>query len=85
MLLRPILIKIIMRLDEIKKGGFFRVKNLNCCNDCVSRLMSMGLLPDQEIRLVHEAPLGDPIAVEFNDCQISLRLDDAAHVEVEPI
>ncbi|MBL6913718.1 MAG: ferrous iron transport protein A [Puniceicoccaceae bacterium] len=74
-----------MRLNEIKKGGLFRVKNLNCCNECVSRLMSMGLLPDQEIRLVHEAPLGDPIAVEFNGCHISIRLKDAAHVEVEPI
>lgn len=74
-----------MRLNEIKKGGLFRVKNLNCCNDCVSRLMEMGLLPDQEIRLMHEAPLGDPIAVEFNGCHISVRLEDAAHVEVEPI
>ncbi len=74
-----------MRLDEIQRGGFFQVKNLDCCNECVQRLMSMGLLPDQEIRLVHEAPLGDPIAVEFNGCQISLRLRDAAHVEVEAI
>lgn len=74
-----------MRLNEIQRGGMFRVKNLDCCNDCINRLMSMGLLPDQEIRLVHEAPLGDPIAVEFNGCQISVRLLDAAHVEVEAI
>ena len=74
-----------MKLNEIQKGGLFRVKNLNCCNDCVSRLMEMGLLPDQEIRLMHEAPLGDPIAVEFNGCHISVRLDDAKHVEVERI
>ena len=74
-----------MRLNEIKKGGLFRVKNLNCCNDCVSRLMELGLLPDQEIRLVHEAPFGDPIAVEFNGCQISVRREDASHVEVEPL
>lgn len=74
-----------MRLNEIQKGGLFRVKNLNCCNDCVSRLMAMGLLPDQEIRLTHEAPLGDPIAVEFNGCHISVRLEDASHVEVEAI
>lgn len=74
-----------MRLDKIKKGGLFRVKELNCTNDCIARLMALGLLPDQEIRLVHEAPLGDPIAIEFNDCQISLRRSDAANVEVEPI
>lgn len=74
-----------MRLNEIKRGDFFRVKKLDCRCDSISRLMSMGLLPDQEIRLVHEAPLGDPIAVEFNGCQVSLRLQDAAHVEVELI
>ncbi len=74
-----------MRLDQINKDGLFRVKNLNCDNECIARLMSMGLLPDQEIRLVHEAPLGDPIAIEFNGCHMSLRLADAANVEVEPI
>jgi ferrous iron transport protein A len=74
-----------MRLDQIKKNGLFRVKELNCDNECIARLMLMGLLPDQQIRLVHEAPLGDPIAIEFNGCHISLRLADAANVEVEPI
>lgn len=74
-----------MRLNQITKDGLFRVKSLNCENECVARLMSMGLLPDQEIRLLHEAPLGDPIAIEFNGCNISLRLVDAANIEVEPI
>jgi ferrous iron transport protein A len=74
-----------MRLDKIKKDGLFRVKSLNCDNACIARLMSMGLLPDQEVRLVHEAPLGDPIAIEFNGCQISLRIADASCIEVEPI
>ncbi|MDP4610661.1 MAG: ferrous iron transport protein A [Opitutales bacterium] len=74
-----------MRLDQIKKGGLFRVKEVDCSNDCIARLMSMGLLPDQEIRLIHEAPLGDPIAVEFNGCHMSIRLSDAAGVEVEQI
>jgi Fe2+ transport system protein FeoA len=72
-----------MRLDQIKKDGKFRVTKVNCDNDTISRLMSMGLLPGQEIRLTHEAPLGDPIAVEFQGCHISLRLRDAAEVEVE--
>ncbi len=74
-----------MRLNQITKDGLFRVKSLNCDNECVARLMSMGLLPDQEIRLLHEAPLGDPIAIEFNGCNMSLRLVDAANIEVEPI
>ena len=74
-----------MRLDQIKKDGTFRVTKLNCDNDCIARLMSMGLLPKQEIRLTHEAPFGDPIAIEFNGCHMSLRLNDAAEIEVEKL
>ena len=74
-----------MRLDQISKDGFFQVTALNCENRCIGRLMSMGLVPGQKIRLVHEAPLGDPIAIEFNDCHMSLRLSDAADIEVETL
>ena len=74
-----------MRLDQIHKDGHFRVTSLNSENPCISRLMTMGLLPEQEIRLIHEAPLGDPIAIEFNDCYMTLRLCDAAEIEVEAI
>lgn len=74
-----------MRLDQIKKDGLFRVTELNSSNDCIARLMSMGLLPEQEIRLIHEAPLGDPIAIEFNGCHMSLRLSDAAEIQVEKL
>ena len=74
-----------MRLDQIQKDGLFRVKELNSGNECIARLMSMGLLPEQEIRLIHEAPLGDPIAIEFNGCHMTLRLSDAAEIQVEKL
>jgi Fe2+ transport system protein FeoA len=74
-----------MRLDLIKKDGLYRVQKMDSGNPCIAKLMTMGLLPDQELRLTHEAPLGDPIAIEFNDCQMSLRLRDAALIEVEAI
>lgn len=74
-----------MRLDTIKKDGLFRVKRMQSSNPCIARLMTMGLLPKQTLRLTHEAPLRDPIAIEFNGCHISLRLEDAALIEVEAI
>ncbi len=74
-----------MKLSQIKKDGTFRVTRVNADNECVACLMSLGLLPGQEIRLTHEAPLGDPIAVTFEGCHMSLRLSDAAEVEVEAI
>lgn len=74
-----------MRLSEIKRNGEFKVTKVNCDNESVAHLMSLGLLPGQKIRLTHEAPLGDPIAVQFDGCHISVRLKDAAEVEVEVI
>ena len=74
-----------MQLNEIKRDGTFRVTKVNPGNESISRLMSLGLLPGREIRLTHEAPLGDPIAVNFEGCHMSLRLCDAAEVEVEAV
>ena len=74
-----------MRLNEIKRDGKFRITKVNSDNDSVARLMTMGLLPGQEIRLTHAAPLGDPIAVHFEGCHMSLRLEDAAEVEIEKL
>lgn len=74
-----------MQLNQIKKDGIFRIKHLNAENESVACLMSLGLLPGKEIRLTHEAPLGDPIAVSFEGCHMSLRLSDAAEVEVEAV
>jgi len=74
-----------MRLSEIKRDGEFKVTQVNCDNESIARLMSLGMIPGQKIRLTHEAPLGDPIAVQFEGCHISLRLKDAGEVEVEAI
>ncbi|MFW6217821.1 MAG: FeoA family protein [Verrucomicrobiota bacterium] len=74
-----------MRLHQIQRKGSFRVTRMNGEVDGIARLMAMGLLPGEEVRLLHEAPLGDPIAIEFRDCHMSLRLKDAAEVEVEAL
>lgn len=74
-----------MQLNEIKKGGTFRVIRVNPCNECVCSLMSLGLIPGEQVRLTHRAPLGDPIAVSFSGCHMSLRRCDAADVEVESV
>ena len=74
-----------MRLSEIKRDGTFRVTSVNPNNQSLARLMALGLLPGKEIRLTHEAPLGDPIAIAFEGCHISLRLVDACEVDVETI
>ncbi len=48
------------------------------------RLLDMGLIPRTEV-LVHKvAPMGDPIEIRLRGYSLTLRLQDARNVEVEP-
>ena len=74
-----------MQLSQIKDRGHYKVLNMDGSQRCISRLMDMGLLPGEQIRVRHEAPLGDPISIEFRDCHVSIRLKDAEYLEVDYI
>jgi len=47
--------------------------------------LDMGVIPGAEVTLVKYAPMGDPIEVMIHGYALTLRLDDAAKIEVEPI
>ena len=74
---------VIMRLDTIRKNGTFRITKVNSDNESVAQLMAMGLLPGQEIRLTHEAPLGDPIAVFFRDFRRLVQADRLIKMQIK--
>ena len=44
------------------------------------RLLDMGLLPKQELRLKRVAPSGDPVWIELNGTQLALRRKEAESV-----
>ncbi len=46
--------------------------------------LDMGVIPGAELTLIKSAPMGDPIEVRIHGYQLTLRLDDAAKIEVEP-
>ncbi len=47
------------------------------------RLMAMGFLPGARVRIVQVAPFGDPITVELDGWRISIRLSEAACLDVK--
>lgn len=54
--------------------------------DSVSvRLMEMGILPGVEVSFLGVAPLGDPLEIELRGYRLSLRIREAARVQVEPL
>lgn len=48
-----------------------------------SKIMEMGLIEGKTIKILFKAPFGDPIAIDVQGYVLSLRLDEAALVEVE--
>lgn len=50
-----------------------------------ARLGALGLLPGAQVRVVHVAPLDDPITVEMQGQEISVRRADARVIMVREI
>ena len=49
------------------------------------KLMEMGCVPGEKIRVDQIAPLGDPISITVAGYHLSLRLDEAEMIWVEDI
>lgn len=70
-------------LSTLPLGQTARVKAFQDCSTTDQRLMVMGLIPGVQVRKVRVAPLGDPIAVEFDGRCVSLRRREAHSVLLE--
>jgi ferrous iron transport protein A len=49
------------------------------------KLLSMGLTPGVEIRVIRVAPMGDPVEIQVRGFALSLRKDEAEALQVEII
>ena len=71
------------RLDELPVGQQAWVLEIDGADDISLRLLEMGLTPGVALRVVGRAPLGDPLELEVRGYRLSLRLSEAARVEIE--
>jgi ferrous iron transport protein A len=72
------------RLSEIAAGKPVIIKSFE--NDVIFlKLMEMGCVPGEIIRIDHIAPLGDPISITVSGYNLSLRLNEAENIWVEEI
>ena len=46
--------------------------------------LDMGVIPGAEVTLVKYAPMGDPIELRIHGYELTLRLADAAKIDIEP-
>jgi len=70
------------KLSDLKPGDTARVTGIQS-SDLKPKLLEMGLVEHQEIKILFKAPFGDPIAVEVGGYVLSMRKDEAILVEVE--
>ena len=68
-----------MRLSELGIGEIGIVKEFTDLEMSV-KLMEMGCLPGEEIKVERMAPLGDPIAISVSGYQLSLRKREASTI-----
>ena len=72
-------------LDKLKAGQSAQVIAVGGEGALRQHFLDMGLIPDAEVTLVKFAPMGDPLEVRIHDYELTLRLADAAKIEVKPI
>ena len=70
------------RLSEIKHGKALTIHSFED-NELFLKLMEMGCLPGEKIRIDQVAPLGDPISIAVSGYNLSLRLNEAHSIFVE--
>jgi Fe2+ transport system protein FeoA len=72
------------RLSEIRTGAVARILSFEN-NDLFLKLMEMGCVPGELVKVEQVAPLGDPISITVAGYNLSLRLNEADNIFVEEV
>ena len=74
-----------MTLREIKEGQSARVMTVGGSGALRQHFLDMGIIPGTDVKVVKYAPMGDPVEICLHGYELTLRLDDAGKIEVEPV
>ena len=68
---------------DLEVGQAGRVVRVVGTDEISRRILEMGVTPGVEIRRLGTAPLGDPIEFELRGYRLSLRKNEAQHIEIQ--
>lgn len=74
-----------MTLDRLPIGVKSRIIAVNGQGALRRHLLDMGLTPHTVVTIRKTAPMGDPIELFLRGYQLTIRLDDAKNIEVQPL
>lgn len=72
-----------MNLAMLKPGQRGRIAKIGAIGPLRRRLMDMGILVGEEVRVEQVAPLGDPIEITVKSYNLSLRKREAEGILLE--
>jgi ferrous iron transport protein A len=72
-----------MLLRHMKSGQKGVVSKVGASGELGRRIRDMGLVPGTPLLIQGRAPLRDPVAIRIRDFTLTLRNNEADHIEVE--
>ena len=73
-----------MTLDELPIGKEAVITKVSGEGALRCRFLDMGLIPKTKVVVQKVAPMGDPIELHIRGYELTVRVDDAKEIEVEP-
>lgn len=73
-----------MTLNELKTGRSGIITAVGGQGVLRRRLLDMGLTPKTRVMVRKVAPMGDPIEIRLRGYELTIRLEEAAKIRVEP-
>jgi ferrous iron transport protein A len=69
-------------LASVAKGETAKVFSVTGANAITRRLMEMGIVPGEMIRVVKSAPFGDPMEIKVRGYHLAVRRNEANMIEI---
>jgi ferrous iron transport protein A len=74
-------VRVKLTLADLKKGEEAIIESFSD-EEMSLKLMEMGCLPGEKVRVERIAPFGDPIAISVSGYMLSMRKDEAATINI---
>ena len=74
-----------MTLTNLKVGESAVITKIGGEGALRQHFLDMGVIPGAEVTVVKFAPMGDPMELQIHGYELTLRLADAAQIDIEPI
>ena len=74
-----------MKLNALKPGQSAVIDTVGGEGALRQHFLDMGVIPGTEVTVVKLAPMGDPMELQIHGYELTLRMDDAAHIDITPV